>query len=50
MTAPRRRASESPDQARWAQVWLAADQRQPFKVEHAAPMMPARRRWFGLLR
>ncbi|WP_139809983.1 hypothetical protein [Sphingomonas azotifigens] len=44
----RRRASERPkDTAHWGAVWIAADRRQPFKVEHPREM-PRRRRWWPL--
>lgn len=42
----RRRASENPDtQARWGQVWVDADRRQPFKIESRGQV---RRRFLGL--
>lgn len=43
----RLRASERPeDQARWRRVWIAADRRAPFKVEHSQER--PRRRWWQL--
>jgi hypothetical protein len=43
----RRRASDNPEtQARWAQVWIDADRRQPFRVEQAHAVPETRRRWW----
>ncbi|WP_158000012.1 hypothetical protein [Sphingomonas elodea] len=46
--APARlRASERAEQTRhWGSVWIAADRRQPFKVEHTQER--PRRRWWLL--
>lgn len=45
--SPRRRASDNPEtQARWAQVWINADRRQPFRVEQAHAVPETRRRWW----
>lgn len=43
----RLRASERPEQTRhWGGVWIAADRREPFKVEQ--PQERPRRRWWPL--
>lgn len=43
----RKRASQRPDDtAHWGAVWIAADRRAPFKVEHSQER--PRRRWWQL--
>lgn len=46
-TPARLRASERPDATKhWGAVWIAADRREPFKVEHSQER--PRRRWWQL--